>query len=257
VRGAAFTLLAPLAGPGDESWLSQELAWIKTTGVAIGKAIGFLVALATGVSVIIGIWFILRPNTEPVTEQSVEISTLAITRDVTLGEFSRYPFIRDLAHTVWDFPDPEDPASDLRGSVADVNYSLKGFPKGDVNLRWSLFDARTNEHIADSEDVDPFCLYSKSRHLGPWCVAFTAVFRTNEVSSFAFWIDTASTNATCVFVRIEIYRRSNRLTFKDSPVFEPPSARKKGNCVGRRASKSAGSKRVKTVTSNGNDLPET
>jgi hypothetical protein len=235
IRAQAFSELLPLVDRPDPGLAERTWKFVQPFIIGLSKFIGFAVAVLTGISIIVGVWFILRPNTEPVTEQTAAIETVAVTRNVTLGHYTGSPLIqallraRDHGHLIWSFPASDDPANDTVGDVANINFSLKGFSKRGINLRWSLLNAKTSEVVAESEEIDPFCRYDLQTD--PWCVGYTAVLRDNEVGSFAFWIDTGDVKARCVFLRAEIYRGFNRLTFKDSPAFQPALAPRKPACA--------------------------
>ena len=174
------------------------------------------------------LWWEFEPNQKPVTERTFAISDVSISRQATLGEYASRRFLRTLLGQAWNFPEQGDPRNDVVGTTVDFNVALKGFPREDIAFRWTLFDAITRHAAAESEEIDPLCLYhpsstSQATLVFP-CVRYRAVFRDSDISSFAFWINTTNESSKCFFVRIEGFSKRGRVTFEDSPNFPPPSA---------------------------------
>jgi hypothetical protein len=232
VRGEAFSALAPDAvSVSETSRWARFKKWAKSFGSFLedlGKPLALIVAVVGGITAIITLWWLIDPNREPVTEESFSISDVTVSRQVTLAEFAQRRFLRNLISQAWEFPPAGDPESQVVGTTVDFNVSLKGFPRKELAFRWTLFDATTRDPVAESEDIDPFCLYhgtnTTDRQLIFPCVRHLAVLRDNDISSFAFWIDTRNQSAPCFFVRVEGFDRFARVVFKDSPNFPPPTA---------------------------------
>lgn len=177
---------------------------IKAVAGIIRDVIVILGVVAAGVSA----FFLLRPNLEESTVNLVRIGRIEVEPDVAEASyFKQRPVVLYLGETLEHQPR-------RLGTVIHFTYEVEGLRNQLLPLRWSLFDARSGRRIGDSEHLDPLPIGGvEARKKGL------------DSGSWEVWVDTSKCRARRYFIRIEIYGKTTRLAFKDSPSFTPPTCR--------------------------------
>ena len=187
-------------------------------------------AVAAGVSALLAAVFVVLPNFEPPTVDSFEFKNFGIERDVSLEDYSRhYPVASLLSDGHWRFPPEGDDRLGRPGTVVLFDTDVKGRADEEIEIRWYLFDASTQEHLVDGRPIDPLCRYLKDP--SKVCLSRTPHRRDSDVSGFEIWVDTTDyATVQCFFIRLEAVSGGTRLSAADSPSF-PGEGRAAADCA--------------------------
>ena len=184
-------------------------------------------AIAAALTAILGAVFLVLPNLAPPTIDSYEFKNYAIEQGVTLGAYEQHYPVKSLLHEgAWSLPSVRDPGFGDRGTVVLFDTDVKGRANDEIALRWSLFNAKTKERLANSFEIDPLCTHKRDRKAGDECVVRTPHRKDSDVAGFELWVNTAPwyPNVKCFYIRLQAISHGGRLTSSDSPVFASESA---------------------------------
>jgi hypothetical protein len=157
--------------------------------------------------------FAIFPTWKPSTQSKVEIKKVALDPNVTLGDYTKRHLISTFLAQHEGALDPKHVPLSMVGTVVEFQIELSGL-RGEIPIRWSLFDSKTRRLIGESEALDPIHgLVASPRK------------KDLDVDTWELWIDTSKEKSSRFFVRVEAYSKDEklRLTYQDSKSFRAPA----------------------------------
>ncbi len=214
----------PQARQGGTSTAKWAVVWepmpnrrrwsIIKSGLAVVRDLTVIVGL---VSAVLSAIFLIAPNLGTSTQNTVKITQVSVEPDVTEAQYFQHYLVTAYLRAHGSSLGAYATRLSDRGVVVDFVYQLGGLRAQSLPFRWTLFDAKTRDRVAESESLDPLPIVVRAEK------------KNADVGSWEAWIDTSRVRirGRRFFARLELYDKegTTRLAYAITPVFAAPPSR--------------------------------
>jgi hypothetical protein len=182
----------------------------------LGTVRGAITAIATVVTAVLGVVFLLIPSWRPLPRDEIgaSLSIITLENGVPLLDWAARQYPHDTAARLRDLlgHDPTPTDRSVAGLVAYVRLETQGFKRRSIRLRPRLYDAKTRRP-AKNVSIDQ--IYPK--------ISLLKIDAPSRSSIQLLLLDDITDIPGRYFLRVEAIDDAGVLAFADSKPFTPPT----------------------------------